>query len=827
MHHLFGIILLCLCCSLSAETLDYHIGSNVKVADIAPIGINQSNSSYYSSPMMKYFARENFEGTVYRQCHAGLLQTDGFITRYGTKIALDRWWGKMNLPDLYPGAKIQVISGSAYGQTTTIERIETASYSPYKGHAPTEHVRFVFTDPITLPDNAAQDGMGILIEQDRRNEGCLGLEPDGGYWCSTNVSLMHGDTHPESFGQSVCLLDGTKVGKRLNKQTGAYEDLKKPNTTAYYKFATSWHKFADINGTWHISFKAKALDNVHAFSIDPQLQDGHNKPPRQDIALTTEWESYTATFNVDCFDKVPDKTSHTGGFLLFRFAANGGKVLFDDVTIWNDNDTNPTVFRDDAIEALKNLNPGILRSLAMGGVPSADLYPRLRSYRSTNSITAAVGPLYRRELRQWSMHEHLEICKYLQCSSWYNFRGTFYEEEVDLLIEYLAGPVTTPGGKLRAEQGHPQPWTEVIPEIHLEPGNEAWNGVFAFIAGGYSGPDYWERAFARIKASPYYKDNIILHAAGQHYSVGMTKSVLTETPSADCYTIAPYQVHKLHNTELEQIGDEKDFFKWCLGYSLEHVLGKPMQQQAKAMEAFDCEFSVYEQNWHMTGGDAPLEIRNRFTTSLPAGVGILNMMLLQMRDYGLRYQCFYSFVQHSYPAAGVGDVRLWGSTLSLRPEEFRFRPTGYCLKLINEILQIRGDIVSCDTTQSEPQFEAVHLKKSYKKNKHGKHVAVHEKEHKKYPSLFTYAIRGKNGERGAIVINLSLDTPQKIRFIHNEQIDGTVLKKTLSTNSITDNNEFEQEEAQVVHTEEEITDPATDIITVPPFSLITLQWAVQ
>ncbi len=804
------------------EPIAIDVTDTVKVS-ARPLGINMGGSTYYGSPILKYAARNNFEGTVYRQCHRGMLYPDGFTTAYAGRRGMEKWWDKLDMYDLFPGMAVTVISGPCRDFKTTIKEVTYKEYVQYKGAKPQEMCHFVFEDEVPLPEGTPIDGMGILLEKDARHEGYAKHFPGAGVWGSSNYSVSIGDVHPDSFGQAAVLLDGTVEAKDYDKIEKVYKPTKRPSNRAFYMFMGGWGRYADLNGTWHIKFKAKALTPDNNFRIASNVQGYKANIAPVAPKLTAEWAEYEETVTIDCFTQ-PYPDTKSGGALSFVFEAEGGKVLFDDVEIWNAVNTNPTVFRDDAVEALKKLNPGILRYLTMGGVPKNDIMPPMQRYNARNNITKLNGTYGAGGTRVWNFSEHLELCEYLSCSSWYGVPGTLYEEEIDLIIEFLAGSVDTEGGKMRAAQGHPQPWTETIPEIHLEIGNEPWNERLGFLAGGYYGPDYWESIFKRIKNSPHYKNNIILHASGQSYSSGMTRKVLSVTPSADCYAIAPYQIHGVTKQQYELLEDEKSFFRWALGYPLVRSYGRSLSRQMEAISQFDCEFSVYEQSWHMTAGDLPLEPRNRFVTSLPAGVGIINNLLLQMRDFGFRYQNFFNFTQHSIGAPGVGPVRLWGSVLSMRPEEFRFRPTGYAFKLANEVLQLRGDMLETVHPDNQPMFTAAILEKSQTSKK--KKKMYDRKEDQDFACIWSYVVKTDAGY-GVIFINLDLDRSFDVTLNHGSVVQGAVQQKVLSSEHYADNNEFESAVPGVTHKESTVGDPAIAPVHLPPHSMVTLQWSTQ
>lgn len=771
---------LLLLCALSASAFaaTVTVSDKALTEDVTPIGINFGGHSYYNPPKLKVLYQENFEGTDYRQCHRGLLEADGFTSEYASKKTVDQWWGKLNLnEEFYKGAKVTVLSGPAKGQTAVIKGIAFQDYDRYgKGAEP--FLKFLFEEPIDLsePLNKA----GILVQVDRRDEGCTGQVP--GHWMGTGVSLSK-EADPAGFGRSCLLLDGEKGD-------------------AFYRTPAVWQQFLDNNAQWTVQFKARAASDGAKLVVETDKSDKVS----QTVDPEDDWQSFELTYDVS-------GVSGDSDMVQFVFKAPSGQVLIDDiVTRRVEEFKNPTAFRDEFVEALRALRPGILRKLVMGGAMRDFLEPPIRSYRVSNVITKPVGPVDLRSHDDYGFGEMLALAEYLGAEAWFNMPGTLYPEEMELLMEYLGGPADTEGGKIRAAQGHPEPWTKTLKKIYLEPGNEAWNMMHGFIAGGYNGPDYWQDLFSRVKESPYYSDTIVCMAAGQNYSVSMSKQILGDTPAADRYAIAPYQVHNLLAKELENWPEKQDFFRWALAYPF-HTLKDKMPKQGAVMKATGKEFAIYEVNWHMTGGDIMERSRkynpqlnewvNSFVSSVPAALGNFNHQLALMRDYGIRAQCFFNFSGQYF------DVKLWGAVLNFKKGEERMRPTGLALALINQA--IFGDMVEADVADA-PLFSATGLEIGGT----GKQVGTAEN-----PAITAFAF--KDGDRRSLILfNMDLSSEQAVTLDLPE--GGKATTQLLAPAAYDDNNEFENGDPSVA-----IKDGTLDLsdkteITLPPASLMTLIW---
>ncbi len=772
--------------AVNASAVTVEMKDETVLADVTPIGINFKGQSYYAPPKLKISYQENFEGTDYRQCHKGLLEKDGFTSLYGKRVAVEGWWRDMGLDEnFFVGAKVTLLSGPAKGQTAVIKELTFQDYNPYRKGARSS-LKFVFEEPIDLsePINMA----GVLIEIDRRDEGCTGQMI--GHWMGPGASLTN-DVSADGFGQSSLLLDAEQ-GK------------------AFYRTPSCWQKFMDNNAKWIVTFKARAAskDATLVLEADPCASET--------IALDDEWKTYTVEFDISGFVSSDDEQN---SMVVFVFSAPSGKVLIDDIlTRREEAFQNPTVFRDDFVETMRALNPGILRHLIMGGAMRDYLELPNRSYRVSNALVSPVGPISRRRHLDYSLGELLELAEELDAEAWFGIPGTLYVEEMDLFMEYIGGPVTTEGGKLRAEQGHPEPWAQTLKKIYVEPGNECWNTQGPFLAGGYSGPDYWQDLFTRIKESPYYSSNVICMASGQNYNSSMSKQILTDTPAADRYAIAPYQVSGINATELEfwmdddGVLDQQAFFRWALAYPF-HSLKNPLPKQDRVSQITGTEFAVYECSWHMTGGDIRpkskkhdprlLELVNRFVSSTPAAVGHFNHLLSLMHDYQIRAQCHFTF------DGTYHEVRLWGSVLNYKKGEERMRPTGLALSMINEA--VFGDMVEAEV-EDVPTFTATGL------NIGGKWKKVGTTQN---PSITAYAF--KEGDRRSLILfNMDLTEAHSVEL----QIPkgGTAKTRLLAPENYDDNNEFENADPTVAIQDGTLQLKDDMEITLPPASIMTLVW---
>lgn len=756
------------------------ITDRVLVQDSIRLGINLGGDAYYSgAALVKKRATANFEGTSYRQCHFGPLQDE---TGAATWFKVPDAWREVLI-----GGKYTILSGPAKGTSGTIVDITTKKLQ-HEGQLK-DFSYFVFDKKVAAgPPNG-----GLLVERMRLDEGQL--RPLDGYWNSEENGIAIGDVPPGSFGNAAAVLNGTQ-GK------------------AHLRFSTHYQRYGETNGRWNVHFWAKARSGA------PELRVGCDRGEFGESAaveLSTEWQKFELA---PAADGVPEpKDAKENAHLLFVFEATGGEVLLDDVEIWMDGDTNPTAFRDDCVEALKTFRPGVLRYLQMGGNTVENcLRPPLRAHSFTSRRSHKPGALERHNKTPYSLHEMYELCEHIGCEPWYSLPGTLNIEEIRNFTEYLAGPTDTRFGKMRADLGHPKPWTHVFARIHVEFGNEAWNNAGPYQVGGFNGPDYWHDLIAAGKASPHYKPSIVFHAAGQASYSGRNAGIIKNAPNADRFGVAPYIIQSLSDEQLTTLDTDEKLFRWALAWPIWRATNPDgaMYQNDEIMKQAGVEMSVYEVNHHITHGEGALERRNDITTSIGGGLNVANTMLQMLKDYGLRTQALFSLAQHSYNARAIGPVRLWGTVLNMRNGHERYRPTFLACALANRV--IRGDLVETVHEGADPTFSATGI--------FSRRRGMETLED--LPCLHTYAFSEGNS-RGLIVVNLDVTNSNDVvlRF-EGDAVGGRAQSWLLTADRITANNEFESPEPQVTITQAEVADFASGRrLTIRPFSMLGLVWEVE
>lgn len=784
-----------LCCvviaiTLLVETADVQaqdapttirITDNVLVEDTTPFGINLGGDAYYSgAALVKLRARENFEGTMYRQCHFGPGSgEDGVATWFSPP---EEW------REVIVGGKYTILSGPSAWQTGTVTAIERREYMHEGQMKPFDY--FVLDKPLKVdPENSR---IGIMVERDRTNDGQL--RSLDGYWCAKQNEIVTVDPAPGSFGTAALKLVGSEE-------------------RAHYRFGTHYQRYGETNGNWRVKFKAKAAGGSPKLTIRPDRNWG------TPVTLTPgdTWQTYEETVVVD---GVPEPAgANDNPHLTFNFEAEGGDLLVDDVEIRLEGDENPTAFRDDVVAMLKRYQPGVLRKLQMGGstVENA-IRPPMQSYSYASQRTAKVGPYTSHSRDPYGLHDMYVLCEHIGCDPWFCLPGTLNREEMAAFMEYLGAPADVGLGKLRAELGHPRPWTEVFDTIHVEFGNEAWNNAGPYQCGGYNGPDYWSGLIEVGKQSPYASDKIVYHAAGQASYAGRNEGIMRDCPNADRFSVAPYIIQRFSKDEVAELYDTPDkLFRWAFAWAIRRSLHPDgaMYQNAELAKNAGMELSIYEVNHHITHGDGPLEPRNELATSIGGGLNVSNNMLTMLKEHGLRTQALFSLIQHSYNAHNIGPVRLWGTALCMREGHERYRPTFLACATANRVLG--GDLVETVHSDNEPTFSAT-----------GVFAGNGPTTMYDLPVLWSYAFKDGN-RRGLIVVNLDTSEKRPIRIEFDGAVGHAMAKGwLLGARTITASNEFENDTPQVEVREATLRNfRSGQTLTLPPHSMVAISWETE
>ncbi|MBI5723215.1 MAG: sigma-70 family RNA polymerase sigma factor [Planctomycetes bacterium] len=788
-----------------------EITDKVLVKDCVPFGVNLSygNDSPEASPWLKDRIRASFEGSTYRQCLLGVVQDETGVTLW---VGPSPEWQKIHL-----GAKFTILNGPAKGMTGTIKEITTKKVvidgkeKEYPYYVFDKTVPAPPLDKSGLPDPQVGPP-GVMVEKLLFDEGYIGESsnyflPNAGmkdkFPQGPREDVLIGDVRPGSTGRAVCHLIAPETGNK-----------------AFIRFDTIAQHLGQTNGTWKVSFWAKAKAGTPAMEVLAVKDMRGTVSPAQKITLEKDWKKYDLTFDVAGIPepadwKDPKKSSN--GRLYFLWEVGGGEALLDEVSAQMADEQNPTVFRDDLIATLKRLNVGSVRSNQQGGNTIDNIFtPGFLNHCGTSSRSAILlGPYGNVKRLPFSVSEMYTLCEQIGSDPWYCLPGTLHKEEMSKFMEFIGAPADTGLGKLRAQLGHPKPWTESLRFIHVEIGNEAWNSAPPYHSSGFWGSDYWRELIETAKKSPYYRPNVLFHVGGP---VSPTKNtlILQYTPNGDRLSIAPYLLDDDYRKEDMAFLDTQDkFYRWLLAWPIfrsRDPRGKTYKNYQLAKKA-NMELSIYEINYGVYADkNSPWmeEPRKRMFTTLGGGIGLINNLLVMLKEQGIR-------TQNVFPLASGSDGGLWDFVLSMRKGHERYRPNFLGLSTVNQA--IGGDLVETIHAGADPKWGGEGL--FYIEWKKEPQCIKYEN----IPCIMSYAFRNKN-KRGLILVNLDLaqNLPVQLRF-PGEAKGGKAVSRLLTADKITASNEWEVGEPQVSIKEETITDFSSGRkIVVPPFSMISLTW---
>ncbi len=759
----------------AADLTRVRVTDEVIVEDVERLGVHFSGHNFYDSVILKQRVAENFEGTIHRLHVLGPRNQPDEGALIGWNAPADELW---------TGATFTVLSGPDRGLKGTVTGYEEDRQDPERDDR--RLTALLLDRQVRWGDEGPN---GVLLDKSDTEAGQL---PHGGrpnweeQFTGGDYELVHGDVPPDTFGNTALKLRGS-------------------DEPAWIEFVAQFAHAAPIGGEWRVRFWARRLDGSPELHVYPSTapDSGFTVNPSR------EWQRYERVVSLDDGD----------GLLTWGWRVTGGEVLVNDIEVWQEGDTNPTAFRDSLVETLRELNPGSIR------------YLRNTRDSLVNSLQPAIRAYSRRgEARRRSAfgtHEFYELCAYLDCAAWATLPGTMYPEEMDQFMEYIGAPADVGLGRLRAELGQPEPWTEVLPAIHVQIGNEA----VTFMGTGFFGPDYWEDMISRAKASPYYSDNVVFHV---NYQGSGAARILDWTPSADRLTTGGYMLFGLYDDQIEMAGDKPGLYDFVFAQTWHNWLVPENNRNVGVIRAArerGKEISVYEGgNYHTTFGDPPdppLEQVNRIITGMAGGMNATHSLLLLMKHRGARTMQSFNLSQFHFSPGGAfgnmpGRVRVWGGVLNIgEPARRRFRPRFLALQIANQVMG--GDLVETPHSGADPKISVTNrFGAGYGPSRRPVEMTVED-----MPLIHSYGFR-EGDRRGLILVNLDTRSDQDIVVEFPGQVrDGRAQSWVLVGDDLEATNEPDwAPDAPEVTIEEDTIGGFSSghRVTVPRASMMAIEW---
>ena len=425
----------------------------------------------------------------------------------------------------YTGARIYIASGPARGQWRTIKAVETrlGFYVRKKFHPNQPSTFFVFDKPLESdkPFKVAGSNKhltgGVYVHAPDPYNGTSGMAGKS-YGVSDNYTRVHDDLPPKSKGKTCLRMSpGQVAAYQVKGHSGGFgrreaivHSMEHMDCNRKYKFSF-WGKAAEKDAKLVISFVEKMA-------------------PRT-IALSPEWKYYEEEF--DFTGKFPGKYPSKEWVGVVRPALNaaGGDVLVDDIKFEGLGYTNKTAWVDEVFESLKFAKLGGIRITAgihsahfdHHGMPASLTGLRLDAKKSGANKNAASQTLL-------SQRAVFQLAEELGVDASYEFTHFVTRDEIDDFMEYIGAPADVGAGKIRAAEGHPEPWLDTLSAIHVNFVGTATD----FFKG--DGRDFWNDLAGRAKKSPYYKPNLFFGVRADNPYVGkgnMRQMVVDDMPNID------------------------------------------------------------------------------------------------------------------------------------------------------------------------------------------------------------------------------------------------------------------------------------------------------
>jgi hypothetical protein len=522
------------------------------------------------------------------------------------------------------------------------------------------------------------------------------------------------------------------------------------------------------------------------------------------IPLTPAWHDYTFTFPAD---DVPNAVGTIG--LTFTIA--NSTVLLDDVALTaSAAPDNPTAFRNEVVQTLRDLRPGILRYMDNGTDFGSSLdnmlappFARRRAGASTQAILQEDIPI--------GINEFLQLCEAVDAEPWYSMPPGTTPAEAAALLEYLSGAPSTPYGQLRASLGQREPWTTIFPRIHLELGNEQWNHQ-SFAGSTLNDPTvYGQRSaqiFSAMRAAPGFNPARFDLILGSWATVPWwTQQEIASSDSFDSIALAPYLFNDFNDASSTEAVFGPMFAE------PEMIDSRPtgyMAQQAR-LPPHGRALAIYEVNLGSMTGAAGITQKDidQAIPSLGAGLAVTDHMLLMLRELGITNQCLFALPEYVNNFTAPGPRRmipLWGAVVDMGGPTNARRPQFLAEQLANRAIlpaMLATHLTGPPHTWNQPESSNDKVKLT------GGHL------------LQTFAF-ADGARHSLILINLSRAETIPVTFAGTAVPGRTVEEYRLTSSNITDSNESNP--LLAIHHQRLTAFNSASPYPLPPFSMTVLEW---
>src|SRR5271166_165450 len=564
----------------------------------------------------------------------------------------------------------------------------------------------------------------------------------------------------------------------------------------------SGHSFITMNGNYAVTFRAKGTGGNNILTVQCwRFTDGWTYFLNKNVTLTSGWADYTVNFTAN-------ENETAAGAIRLQFSVGQSAALLDDVSITqtNGDPTNTTAFRDDVVNTLKTLNPGTLRMNTSAAI-GADLYDQIATpfgrYREgvyTNENMMANIP--------YGITEFLQLCAAVGADPWLTIPTATTPQEITDFVDYLTGSGSTTYSAIRVAEGQVAPWTSVFNTIHIELGNETWNGGFQGDAMGTPQYPAWaNQVFGAARKAPGFnpaKFDLVL--SGVAVNPVYNQAVMQSSTQHDSVSIAPYLAYTMNDgttaSLFQGLFAEPEWLDSPGGSVFQNAVYANQNATSASGTSRPTKISVYETNVSTYSGTITQTEANQFVPSVGAGIALTNH-LLQMMRLGVNVQNVYELSGFQSTGSNGNTVQLWGTVVDMGTHNLR-RPSFLAEVLANTAIQ--GSMLATVQTGANPTWS------QFLTDENLTMAAAHQ--------IQSFAFL--NGTLHSLVLfNLNVANSLPVTFSGPNAPTGTVQVSQLTSANITDTNETSKT-VQVASTTASIS--STTPYVLPPYSMTVLNW---
>jgi hypothetical protein len=570
--------------------------------------------------------------------------------------------------------------------------------------------------------------------------------------------------------------------------------------TSYFDATPAFDLFVLMNGTYEISFWAKAASGSPVLAVSAlRASAGGFNCGTHNQSLTSSWALYT----IPCTASESTKTT-TPGLAHVSVIATGGAAYFDNFSFQKTgtDPANTSVLRDEVFNAFKNFyqtqsggNPGMLRDWLN---QNAETFANWTSPDYAQKPTASghgyfAGPVSNGAVTI-SLEDYLNLCKALNAEPYLEVPVTITTQDAASLIEFLAGPSTSTAGSRRAALGQANPWTSVFEQIHLSFCNECWNGS-SF--SGQSLPsrngapnseyyyDYSTRAkdiFAAMRGNSYYTQSAFDFVMNAQTAVNYSMDAAIARAHPDSIEIEGYTYGTVNSfatdTALWQpLGvenngrfinptDPTNFYQSVHDYQSQSTCG--------ANASSVCHVNVYEFGSGTTAGS--IDQKHLDYISAGAGDGVyFPLLALQSQQYdNINAESYFSLAEYQNNAVNGLIAKDWGIAVDMGGATNNVRPQYLGLSLANQ--SMIGPMYDCSITNNATfNFAAVAT--------NGTQVPSGVPAMADVPYLYSFCFENGNN-RSVVLINTDISVSHTISFSGTNIPTGTVVERQYAPASL-------------------------------------------